>query len=46
MKLSKDVLIPVLLVCFVYPIAAGMWWRYFSGHRADPPAIAQTVLPR
>lgn len=34
--LAKDVLIPVLLVCFAYPIAAGLWWRYWSGHAESP----------
>jgi hypothetical protein len=41
-RFSKDVVIPVLLVCFAYPLAAGLWWRYFSGHAA-PQTVASTV---
>ena len=38
---SKDVVIPVLLVCIVYPVLAGLWWNYISGHA--PQAVASTV---
>ncbi|MFM2126320.1 MAG: hypothetical protein RL328_2771 [Acidobacteriota bacterium] len=44
-RFSKDVVIPVLLVCFVYPILAGLWWNYLSGH-AEPQAVASTALPK
>lgn len=41
--LAKDVLIPVLLVCFAYPLAAGLWWRYFSGHNDPKPMGSRQV---
>jgi hypothetical protein len=33
MRLPKlDVLLPTLFVGVIFPVAAGGWWRYFSGH--------------
>jgi hypothetical protein len=30
--MKRDVLYPVLFVVVIYPMLAGGWWRYFSGH--------------
>lgn len=48
MRLPKyDILLPTLFVAVIFPLGAGGWWRFFSGH-ADAflqrePAVVQEV---
>lgn len=47
-KPNYDVLLPILFVGLVFPVAAGGWWRYFSGHAdqsMSPMVHSQTVAP-